>query len=193
MRIARILLASLLALLALPSLYAQEKQATEATSEPATQVSLKVQTVLTEYDGTKKIASLPYMMPITLSPKSNPNASVRIGVRVPVSVSSKTGENSVQYIDVGTNLDCRVRETIGGKYILDFGVERSSLYVAGPGHEGKEWVPGEPSPGNQPLLREFRGSFVLALRDGQTSEATVATDPVSGHVLKIEATLNVVK
>jgi hypothetical protein len=33
----------------------------------------------------------------------------------------------------------------------------------------------------------------LLIRDGQTVEAMTATDPVSGHVWKVEVTLNVVK
>jgi hypothetical protein len=31
------------------------------------------------------------------------------------------------------------------------------------------------------------------MRDGETAESTVATDPVSGHVMRISVTLHVVK
>jgi hypothetical protein len=33
----------------------------------------------------------------------------------------------------------------------------------------------------------------MVLRDGQTAQSTSATDPISGEVLKIDVTLNVVK
>jgi hypothetical protein len=33
----------------------------------------------------------------------------------------------------------------------------------------------------------------MILREGQSTEGTVATDPLTGHVFKVEVTLNVVK
>ena len=83
---------------------AQEKAATDA---PASQTSesvipIKLQVLLTEHDGTKKIASLPYTMSLTATPESKPPGGftqLREGVRVPVLTGSKTGESSMQYID----------------------------------------------------------------------------------------------
>jgi hypothetical protein len=43
------------------------------------------------------------------------------------------------------------------------------------------------------MIRQFRGDVTLLLRDGQEAEATVATDPLTGRVLKVEAVLNVLK
>jgi len=34
---------------------------------------------------------------------------------------------------------------------------------------------------------------VTELRDGQTAETTLATDPLNGHILKINVTLNIIK
>jgi hypothetical protein len=42
-------------------------------------------------------------------------------------------------------------------------------------------------------LRNFNSSFTLLLRDGQTAQVSSATDPISGEVLKVVVTLNVVK
>jgi len=33
----------------------------------------------------------------------------------------------------------------------------------------------------------------LSVREGQPTDATVATDPLTGHVLKVEVTLSLVK
>jgi hypothetical protein len=44
-----------------------------------------------------------------------------------------------------------------------------------------------------PVLRSFTSNFTILLRDGQTAQYTTATDQVSGEVLKIDATLNVLK
>jgi hypothetical protein len=59
--------------------------------------------------------------------------------------------------------------------------------------QAKEWAPGDPSPGSQPLIRDFRNNFTMQLREGHGAEATVASDPMSGHVLKVELLLTLVK
>lgn len=176
---------------------AQEKTATDA---PASQTSesvtpIKLQVLLTEYDGTKKIASLPYTMSLTATPENKPGtyAQVRDGVRVPVLTGSKTGESSMQYIDVGTNIDARVAHTAGELYSVEVRIERSSLVVRADNNQAKEWAPGDPSPGSQPLIRDFRNNFTTQLRQDHGNEATVASDPMTGHVLKVEVLLSVVK
>ena len=45
----------------------------------------------------------------------------------------------------------------------------------------------------QPVIQQFRSQLNLLIRDGQTLETTVSTDPISGRVTKVEVTLNVVK
>jgi hypothetical protein len=177
---------------------AQEKPAAAA---PASQTSesifpLKLQVLLTEYDGTKKIVSLPYTMSLTATAEGKPPGSlmqVRDGVRVPVLTGSKTGENSMQYIDVGTNIDARAAHAEGALYNMEFRIERSSLVLRTDNNQAKEWAPGDPSPSSQPLIRDFRNNFTMQLRDGHGAEATVATDPMTGHVLKVEVLLTVVK
>ncbi len=194
----RILAIALLALFAPTGLKGQEKQNT-GNAAAKSPIAFRVQVMLTELDGAKKISSMPYTIPFaTLYPEERTVSSIRVGVRVPVaSTNSKTGENSIQYIDIGTNIDARIRNADPDRYILDLTVERSSLYIRQDNREGKaegrEWAPGDPAPGHEPLIHEFRGNVMLLLRDGQTGEATVATDPLTGHTMKVELTLNVVK
>jgi hypothetical protein len=175
-----------------PAVKAQDKPATE-TPAP---VSAKLQVVLTEYDGTKKISSLPYTIPFVLMDKFS-SSSLRVGVRVPVNTSSKTGESNLTYVDVGTNIDCRTNRVADGRFNVDLKIDRSSLYVAFRDKDGtvqgKEWAAGERPPDYAPMIQQFRGEVGLLLRDGQESETTVATDPLTGRVLKIEAVLNVLK
>ena len=44
-----------------------------------------------------------------------------------------------------------------------------------------------------PAFRSFTSNFNILMRDNQTAQYTTATDQVSGEVLKIDATLNVLK
>jgi hypothetical protein len=168
-----------------------------ATAEPSTPVKLQI--VLSEYDGAKKIANLSYAMPLIVSgSKPTGYSTLRIGVKVPVTTAdSKTGSTQIQYIDVGTSIDARVAHADDGKYQVDLKVDRSSLYVTARDRDGKiagkEWSDGEAPPSTQPLVRQYRGDVGMFLREGQPSEGTVATDPLTGHVFKVEVTLNVVK
>jgi len=190
-------------LLTSPVVPAQEKPPVEKTAAETptaeTIVPVKLEVVLTELEGATKVSSLPYTIPLTISPKfSGRMYSLRMGVRVPVTTtSSKTGENSMTYVDVGTNIDSSANRTADGRYAVDLRIERSSLYVAFKDKEdnfhGKEWTAGEPPPGNSPMIRQFRGDVALVLRDGQQTEATVATDPLTGRVLKVEVLLTVLK
>jgi len=168
-----------------------------ATAEPSTPVKLLI--VLSEYDGTKKIANLSYSMPLIVSgSKPTGYSTLRVGVKVPVkSGELKTGDIQIQYIDVGTSIDARVARADNGKYQVDLKVDRSSLYVAARGQDGKfagkEWSDGEAPPNTEPVVRQYRGDVGMFLREGQPAEGTVATDPLTGHVFKVEVTLSVVK
>ena len=196
-----------LLIFAAPAAKAQDKPATEPPAPEAIEQPAKLQIVLTEYDGTKKISSMPYSIPFILS-RAALTSSLRMGVRVPVnSTTSKTGESSLTYVDVGTNIDVsdidyRINQShllsTPGRFSVQLKIDRSSLYVPSrdkDGHidGGKDWTAGDPPPGNEPMIRQFRGDVTLLLRDGQEAEATVATDPLTGRVLKVEAVLNILK
>ncbi|HXN73633.1 MAG TPA: hypothetical protein VN861_13895 [Candidatus Acidoferrales bacterium] len=197
---------TLLLLLAAPAAKAQDKPAAETPAPEVIEQPAKLQIVLTEYEGTKKISSMPYSIPFILS-RASLTSSLRMGVRVPVNTTSKAGESSLTYVDVGTNIDVsdidyRINQSHllsnPGRFSVQLRIDRSSLYVPSRDKDGrvdggKDWTAGEPPPGNEPMIRQFRGDVTLLMRDGQELETTVATDPLTGHVLKVEATLNVLK
>jgi hypothetical protein len=201
MKRAHILLAALIFLIALPSLLGQDveikdkekgKDTVKVKELAPPDVPVKVQILLTEFDGTQKLSSLPYTVyTLANAPNSRPhNAHLRFGVKVPISQGSA---GQITYQDVGTNIDCTAEQFSDGQYSLDFTVERSSVSMRGSNGEESEWKPGNESPGPYPLLRSFRDNFILIMRDGRTMEGTSAVDPVTGHVLKVEVTLNVLK
>ena len=202
MKITRMFLLVLFVLLSLPCAYAQDKPAPEATAskpEPvALQIPVKIQMVLTEYDGAKVISSMPYAMRIIVSQngKRDSLGQIRIGVRVPVATQETDGKGTqYNYIDIGTNIDCWVWKWSDDKFLLSGTINESSLYTMASATElvEKGWKPGDPIFAHNPIIRNTNGDFAVPLRDGQTGEATVSTDPITGHVFKVEATLTVVK
>lgn len=170
---------------------AQEKSKEEPSG---TITPLKIQLVLTEYENEKKITSLPYTLQVNAYEDAHKHWTfLRMGVRVPVTLASKEGSQNSQYLDVGTNIDCAAEKRSDGRFQVDLSVERTSLVTRGPEKEAAEWSPGNPLPSSQPILRQMKSSFTLLLTDNRTTQATVAADPISGHVLKIDVSLDVLK
>lgn len=169
---------------------AQEKP--KATEESKTVVPLRIQVVISEYEGEKKLSNFPYSLPVNAEHQPSPRQSqLRMGIRVPVLVQGK--EVQFQYQDVGTDIDCSAQEMEDGRYKVGLWLKRSSVYAPGPEKKTADWNPGDQPLAGQPIFRQFSGAFNLLLRDGQTIQSAMATDPVSGRVVKVEVTLNVVK
>ena len=143
---------------------------------------LRVQVVFTEYDGDKRVASLPYSFTVNADERrARPGSQIRNGARIPIA-TGKDKEGTVQftYIDVGTNVDCSATLQEDGRYKLQLAVERSSI------------SPGAPA-GSNPVVRQFRAEMNPVLKDGQSVESVVSTDPLNGHVYHVGVTLNVMK
>jgi hypothetical protein len=165
--------------------------AQQATSSPTMAMThLRVDITLTEYNGDKKISSLPYTMYIGVRDKDHSAAkeSLRMGVRVPIATNAEGTQ--FNYDSVGTNIDCWANLQEDGRYQVQGEISRSSIYTAddnGSSNEQARIV------GGHPILRNFDSGFDLVLRDDETGEGISATDPFNGHVLKVSVTIHVVK
>ncbi len=173
---------------------AQQKPADAA---PDSAIAYRVQVVVAEYDGATKISSLPYSVPVAVSGDPRAQGSLRVGIRVPVNTGTKSGDSAVQYMDIGTNLDLRVKRVDNERYELELTLERSSLYVREENKDGKiegrAWVPGDPVPSLAPVNQQLRFNEKLLLHDGRPGETASITDPVTGHVVKVDVMLTVLK
>ena len=178
-----------------PSAPQPAKAATVQPEQPPVLTPLRLQIVISRYQGDKKISSLPY----TLSVNANdgrrrgdewvPNGvSLRMGAKVPVPqgvIGDKTASYTFQ--DVGTNIDCSATTIDGGRFRVDVRIEDSSVYTDSQNNQAASRL------SDIPTFRTFRVNNVLLLKDGQSNQFTAATDKVSGEVVKIDVTLTVVK
>ena len=163
---------------------------------------LRVQVLVSRYQGEKKLSSLPYTLSVNAGSREldpfalkGGHASLRMGAKVPVMMIMTANMpkdvpqgGPVQYQDVGTSIDCSVSPMQDdGRFRLEITIDDSSVY-------GDPPVAGDnkPAPGN-PSFRSFRASDSMVLRDGQTAQFTTATDKVSGEIVKVDVTLTVVK
>ena len=58
---------------------------------------------------------------------------------------------------------------------------------------GRVWEGERLVENGQPVIRQFRTSENLILKDGQTSDNILSTDPINGHVIRVSVTINVQK
>ncbi len=181
--------------LVVPRSWAQDKEKSADAPKPAesekTITPLRIQVVFTEFDGDKKIGSLPYTFLVNADDRGAP-AAVRMGLHVTTETSSKTGATHTENWPLNTNLDGRAEKTNDGRFLLRLSVEKNSIYLAGANQKPASLGGNEVS-STEPVVQEFRTQVNLLIRDGQTIQSTVATDPVTGHVLKVDVTLNVIK
>ena len=162
---------------------AQEKPA------PLPITTLKVLVVLSRYDGDRKLASMPYTLMVNAGDPNN-RVTLRMGVALPIAGVGKDGAATISMHDIGTNMDCSAAPADGGRFRISLAVNHSSVYEI----DQKHLQATVPRPGDSAqLIRQFTSSFMLLLRDGETGQSIAATDPVTGEVMKIDVTVNIVK
>ena len=169
------------------------------TSRPKkTPVMLRVQITIARYQAERKLASVPYTVLLTTDEK---RVRLRMGVEVPIPVTSFSKSDdgksipatSFQYRNVGTNIDCWAQDSSGdGLFQVGLSVENSSIYSTTDARSTGGLNETGLAP-DRPMFRSFNVSLNPILRDGQSIQTVASTDPVTGEVVKIDVTLNVVK
>ena len=175
MRTYRIVLCAivLLPLLAIAAL-AQQKP-----SEPDKRQVVKVQIVLSRYEGDRKTSSLPFT---TLATADGERVSIRTGTQVPIATAGPENKTSFQYIDVGSNVDLNVKTTDNGRFVITLNFQDRST-------TDKVALAGSV----QPVLRNMQYTNTVLLKDGETKQFVAASDKASGEMIKIDVTLNLEK
>lgn len=160
-----------------------------------TLVPLEVEVVLARYQGDKKISSIPY----TLNVNANGDqTTLNMGTEVPVATSTFAPTNpgsgqqpvplrSYNYRPIGTNFILRATTVSDNLYQVQLNVEDSSVFTPDARQQAMPMAP------DVPAFRSFKGTNSLLLKDGQTRQYTVATDRVTGEVLKVDVSLKVLK
>jgi hypothetical protein len=174
----------------------------QAPSQPPpaskpTAMPLQVQVVISRFQGEKKVSSLPYTLSVNADGQER--AQLRMGAEVPVPTTtfqpiSPTAPDkpapkplsSFSYRSIGTEIDCTASPTDDDRFRLILAISDSSVYP-----DAQD--PGTLSGGTAPVLRSFRSTNIVVLRDGQSRQFTAATDRISGEVVRAEVTLTVLK
>ena len=150
-------------------------------------IPLRLEVTVSRFQGSKKIGGLPYSLSVSVN---GPPVRFRIGAQVPYAttqVSDNVKTPSYNYRDVGIGIDVLGTMMVEpGLYKMDVHVDDSSL-------SSSTQIQGAPTITGVPIFRNFRTGGTVILRDGQTTQLTTAADPITGEVMRVDVTLNVVK
>lgn len=164
-------------------------------------VPIDLEVVISRYQGDKKTSSLPYALTVntvsTYNVEEAPLTSLRMGGEVPLPTMSFTVDGKpmpgfptggpVMYKAVGTNIDARGRILADGRFEIWVSVQDDAIAtpqsVGGAGTQSA----------SLPVIRSFRASNNVVLKDGQTRQFTAAADRITGEVVKVDVTLKVAK
>jgi hypothetical protein len=152
---------------------------------PPPRIPLKVDVVLSRYEGDKKISSLPFTLWVNANDPQG-QTSLRMGMDVAVPQTSD-GKQTVSYRNVGTSIDCRAEVPDTGRIQLNLTIQDSSIYSP----ESTNRPAGSLS--GYPAFRSFSSNTRVILREGQTVQFIAATDKISGEVTKVDVTVTTVK
>jgi Bacterial type II and III secretion system protein len=157
-------------------------------------IPLKVQIVISRYQGERKVSSLPYMLAVNANLNKT---SLRLGSQLPIVSTSYTPANaenkdarplqSYNYRDIGTNIDCSAHTLPDGRFQLDIALDDSSVYSTDRAERTPVLI------GNVPSFVSFKSTNSVILKDGQSMQYTTATDKTTGEVTKVDVTLTVLK
>lgn len=146
-------------------------------------VPLRVQIVVSTYDGQELISSLPYALSVTAN--AGP-AQIRMGAEVPIASVQGPGVPTVNYRNVGTNIDCAALSRDDDVFQLNVTIEDTAARI------DDRATPEQLRPTAAfGVFRNFRSSNQLMLRDGETQQFTAAADRVTGEVVRVDVTLSV--
>ena len=195
MRARSLNIATLAGVLMLAHVAAATAQDKPSPPREQTPTPLKVQVVIDRFQGEKKIASAPYTLAVTAH-AGRELARLRIGTEVPIatppsgpSADGKTpAPAGIQYRPVGTNIDCTVRRVDDTSFEVQLTIEQSSVV-----DDEQQKLQTPRAIPNAPAFRSFRFTNSAVLRDGQTTQFTNAADSLTGEIVRVDVTLNVVK
>jgi hypothetical protein len=157
-----------------------------------------LQIVISRWRGEKRVSSMPYVVSVKTANNTGlpaESARLRVGAQVPVPTTAasdgKTAQNAFIFKEIGTSIDVSATPRDDGRYELNLSIVETSLY----GESSESPRPAGPAlvPGTPPILRSYQSTNFVILRDGQSSQFTAATDPLTGDVIRVEVTMKMAK
>ena len=169
---------------------AQTPTPTNANQGPQAQGGipmLKITVVISRFSGEKKIGSLPFVL-LLMPTEDSTNVQMSSNVPVPQG-PDKDGNQTFSYQSVGTSLSASTPkenpQNAPGQHLISLRITDSQMLsdMAGATAAMKGLM----------RTQQFSSTVRLPLRDAQTISYNAATDKITGDLVRVEVTLNVLK
>ena len=188
--VATVVLSTFIACSLVSTGHAQQPTATPTpTPTPAVTTTLKCTVVISRFSGDKKVGSLPFALMVI---PAGDSTIVQMGGSVPLQMTTTVDKDqksvsSWTYQSVGTRISATARSANeAGQFSVILAVDDTQL-------ASDASDTGSNSSNRPARVQNFTSTSRLLLRDGQTVQYIAATDKVSGEVVKLDVTLNVIK
>ncbi len=173
---------AIMAVMACLPLAVRNLAAQEAPGAPQDYQRYRVDLKISELEKGKTLDSRSYVMVMAKSKSQrSANGRIRVGSRVPYPVNK---EGTIQYQDVGMNIDCNLTPLDGDHVQADLTVDSSSL-----SHSQGEVSASIVSP----VFRNLRWQGTPALVVGKPTVVSEVDDVTSDHRYQIEMTVTELK
>jgi hypothetical protein len=160
-------------------------------AQPTAAPPVQLQIVIARTRGDKKISSMPHVLTVKPDDVRNPWSRLRVGAQIPIPNAAPPAGATVtpsafSFKEIGTSIDATANAQPDGRYQVNLSISETSVYG-----EGSE--PQNLKGGAIPVLRSYQSTNSVFLRDGQTSQFTAGTDPLTGDIVRVDVTLTVPK
>ena len=155
-----------------------------STPVPNPGIVLKVTVNISRWEGDKKVGNSPYVL-LVIPSYGERAARLGDGERTLLQMGSEYplppgADSKINYKTLGTNITAAGHPVENGKYSLTVNVQDTQV--------------DRPKPNTGlPSFQNFRSDNRLIMADGQTMQYTVATDAITGQIVKLDVTMNVLK
>jgi len=163
---------------AIPTLAAFANVAAAQTQAPPDKIPVKLQFLVSAYEGDHKVSSVPYTL---LATANGGQVTFLNGINVPI----LTSEGKITYTNIGTTITCTVT-TESGNFRLAINFDEKSVITAK--------SPAAPTgtttrPLDSPSFHDLNYIGTITVKDGETKQLISVPDKATGEVEKVEVTL----
>jgi hypothetical protein len=154
--------------------------ASVAEAQPQTQadkIPVKLQFVISTFEGDKKVSSMPYTI---LATANGEQVTLLSGRNIPI----QTGENT-SYIGIGTTFVCTVT-TEAGNFKLAINFDEKLLVAARKPEAATGLTTNAPE---SPSFRDVNYVGTIYIKAGETKQLISSPDRFTGEVTKVDVTL----
>jgi hypothetical protein len=146
----------------------------------AEKIPVKLQVVISKYDGERKTSSLPY---VAYATANGDRLQISVGTNVPIATSSGV----YNYTNLGTLIDCTIT-TEAGRYKVYMNLSDNYLVVPKPEPENANVRAADAQ-----SYGKFSFQGGVTVKEGETKQIITAADRASGEVVKVDVTLTLDK